>query len=56
MREIHIDSVQNCFSAYLVAADTNRRIRYLEQRNRLQEKELWRNSPDITSAGRLTIC
>ena len=39
MREKHTDSVQNRFSAYLVAAVTNRRIRYLEQRNRLQEKE-----------------
>lgn len=39
MRKIHTDSVQNRFSAYLVAAVTNRRIRYLEQRNRLQEKE-----------------
>lgn len=39
MREIHTDSVQNRFSAYLVAAVTNRRIRYLAQRNRLQEKE-----------------
>lgn len=39
MREIHTDFVQNRFSAYLVVAVTNRRIRYLAQKNRLQERE-----------------
>lgn len=33
------DIVQNRFTAYLVAALSNRKMRYLEQRNRLQSRE-----------------
>ena len=39
MIEIYRDSVQNRFSAYLVAAITNKRIRYMEKRKRLQRLE-----------------
>lgn len=39
MSEIYRDSVQNRFSAYLVAAITNKRIRYMEKRKRLQGLE-----------------
>ena len=39
MSEIYRDSVQNRFSAYLVAAITNKRIRYMEKRKRLQRLE-----------------
>mgnify|MGYP003301981044 CR=1 FL=1 len=39
MREILNDSVQNRFTAYLVTAVTNRRIRYMEKRKRQQELE-----------------
>lgn len=39
MSEIYRDSVQNRFSAYLVSAITNKRIRYMEKRKRLQGLE-----------------
>lgn len=39
MNVIDKDSVQNRFSAYLVAAVTNKRIRYMEKRKRLQKSE-----------------
>ena len=42
MREILNDSVQNRFTAYLVAAVTNKRIRYMEKRKRQQELEFVR--------------
>lgn len=39
MRDIHNDSVQNRFTAYLMAAVTNKRIGYFSQRKRRQERE-----------------
>lgn len=39
MRDIQNDSVQNRFTAYLVAAVTNKRIRYMEKRKRQQDFE-----------------
>jgi RNA polymerase sigma factor (sigma-70 family) len=39
MREQPTDSVQNRFTAYLVAAVTNKRIRYVEQRSRQHKQE-----------------
>lgn len=39
MRDIQNDSVQNRFTAYLVAAVTNKRIRYMEKRKRQQDLE-----------------
>ena len=39
MKEKHTDSVQNRFTAYLMAAGANKRISYFEQRNRYKEKE-----------------
>jgi len=39
LREILNDSVQNRFTAYLVTAVTNKRIRYMEKRKRQQELE-----------------
>lgn len=47
MKELHTDSVQNRFSAYLVAAITNNRIRYMENRKRLHDMEsAQRNLPE----------
>ncbi len=40
MSEIYADTVQNRFTAYLVAAVMNKRIRYLEKKMRLQDREL----------------
>lgn len=39
MTEININSVQNRFTAYLVAAVTNQRIYYMERKRRLREAE-----------------
>lgn len=39
MRENTTDSVQNRFTAYLVTSVTNRRGKYLERKNKLQEAE-----------------
>lgn len=39
MRENTTDSVQNRFTAYLVTAVTNKRARYMERKNKLQEME-----------------
>ena len=39
MQEISKDSVQNRFTAYLVAAVTNKRIRYMERRKKQKELE-----------------
>lgn len=39
MKEQYTDSVQNRFTAYLVAAVTNQRIHYMERKKRLQETE-----------------
>lgn len=39
MRENNTDSVQNRFTAYLVASVTNRKGKYLERKNKLQEVE-----------------
>lgn len=40
MQENGNDSVQNRFTAYLVTAVTNKRIRYMEKRNRKKEAEI----------------
>lgn len=40
MQENETDSVQNRFTAYLVIAVTNKRIRYMEKRNRKKEAEI----------------
>lgn len=39
MQEISKDSVQNRFTAYLVAAVTNKRIRYMERRKKQKDLE-----------------
>lgn len=39
MRKQKTQSLQNRFSAYVVAAVSNRRARYLENKNRTEEKE-----------------
>lgn len=39
MEKKQTDSVQNRFTAYLMVAVTNKRISYIEQRNRKKEKE-----------------
>ena len=39
MEKKQTDSVQNRFTAYLMAAVANRRISYMEQRNRQKERE-----------------
>ena len=39
MKNQHSESLQNRFSAYLVAAVTNKRIRYMEKKKQLQLKE-----------------
>lgn len=39
MSEIHTESVQNRFTAYLMTAVANRRISYMKQRNRQKERE-----------------
>ncbi len=39
MDEINNDSVQNRFTAYLVAAVTNRQIRYMEKQKKQHERE-----------------
>ncbi len=39
MEKKQTDSVQNRFTAYLMAAVANKRISYMEQRNRKKEKE-----------------
>lgn len=39
MEKKQTDSVQNRFTAYLMAAVVNRRISYMEQRNRQKERE-----------------
>lgn len=38
--EIYSDTVQNRFTAYLMAAVMNKRIRYMEKKMRLQDREL----------------
>lgn len=43
MKELHTDSVQNRFTAYLVASVTNKRMRYMEKKKRLQEFEFAQN-------------
>ena len=40
MTEINMSSVQNRFTAYLVAAVTNQRIQYMERKRHLQNLEL----------------
>lgn len=39
MKEQKAQSLQNRFSAYVVAAVSNRRARYLENKNRAKERE-----------------
>lgn len=39
MKEQKTQSLQNRFSAYVVAAVSNRRARYLENKNRIRERE-----------------
>lgn len=39
MEKKQTDSVQNRFTAYLMTAVTNKRINYMEQRNRQKERE-----------------
>lgn len=39
MKNQNTQSLQNRFSAYVVAAVTNRRTRYLENKNRMKERE-----------------
>ena len=39
MEKKQTDSVQNRFTAYLMAAVANKRISYFEQRNRYKERE-----------------
>ena len=39
MEKKQTDSVQNRFTAYLMAAVTNRRVIYIEQRNRQKDRE-----------------
>lgn len=39
MKEQNTQSLQNRFSAYVVAAISNRRARYLENKNRIKERE-----------------
>ena len=39
MTEININSVQNRFTAYLVAAVTNQRIHYMERKKQQQKVE-----------------
>lgn len=39
MKNQHTESLQNRFSAYLVAAVTNKRIRYMEKKKQLQLQE-----------------
>ena len=41
LRDVHSESVQNRFTAYLVAAVGNKRIHYMEKRNRLHEREVF---------------
>ena len=41
LRDMHSESVQNRFTAYLVVAVTNKRILYMEKRNRLYEREVF---------------
>lgn len=45
MKNQHTESLQNQFSAYLVAAVTNKRIRYMEKRRRQNIRET--NLPDM---------
>ena len=40
MRDIDTDTVQNRFTAYLLTAVMNKRIRYMEKKIRLQDREL----------------
>ncbi len=47
MRDIYADTVQNRFTAYLVAAVMNKRIRYMEKRKQLQLKETIQPEPEI---------
>lgn len=39
MKEQNTQSLQNRFSAYVVAAVSNRRARYMENKNRIRERE-----------------
>ena len=39
--DVRSESVQNRFTAYLVVAVTNKRILYMEKRNRLYEREVF---------------
>ena len=41
LRDVRSESVQNRFTAYLVVAVTNKRILYMEKRNRLYEREVF---------------
>lgn len=43
MTEINMNSVQNRFTAYLVAAVTNQRIHYMERKRHLQNLEFVQN-------------
>lgn len=45
MKNKHKESLQNRFSAYLVAAVTNKRIRYMEKKKQLQLRET--TQPDL---------
>ena len=45
LKDIYSDSVQNRFAAYLVAAVTNKRIRYMEKKKQLQLRET--TQPDL---------
>lgn len=45
MKNKHKESLQNRFSAYLVAAATNKRIRYMEKKKQLQLRET--TQPDL---------
>lgn len=40
MKDKNTDSVQNRFTAYLMAAVSNKRIKYMESRNRKKEQEI----------------
>lgn len=40
LEKIYADTIQNRFTAYLVAAVLNKRIRYMEKKIRLQDREL----------------
>lgn len=47
MKNTHTESLQNGFSAYLVAAVTNKRIRYMEKKKQLQLRETTQQDLEI---------